>query len=73
MKGKGELEKYICEKALDKINVELPLSDAIQISPPIKKYVKDMVTGGFRPTEQSVMMVTEQVSAMIQERILVKQ
>ena len=73
MKAKRELEKVICKISFDKINVELPLSDAIQISPPIKKYVKDMVTGGFRTTEQSVMMVSEQVSTMIQERIPVKQ
>ena len=45
----------------------------VKISTPIKKYVKDMVTGGFRPSEQSMMMVSEQVSDMIQERIPVKQ
>ena len=73
MKAKGKLEKAICKKAFNKINVELPLGDAIQISLPIKKYIKDMVTGGFRPTEQSVMIVSEQVSSMIQEGIPIKQ
>ena len=37
MKAKRELEKAICKKAFDKLNVELPLSDSIQISLPIKK------------------------------------
>ena len=52
LKVKRELEKAICKKAFDKINVELPLSDAIQISPSIKKYIKEMVSRGFGPTEQ---------------------
>ena len=42
MKAKRELEKAICNKAFNKIIVGLPLSDAKQISLPIKKYVKDM-------------------------------
>ena len=51
----------------------MPLSNAVQISSPIKKYVKDMVTTGFQPSEESVMMVSQQVSAMIHERIPIKQ
>ena len=51
----------------------MPLSDTVQISSPIKKYVKDMVTRGFQPSEESVMMVSGRVSAMIQERIPIKQ
>ena len=50
----------------------MPLSDAVQISSPITKYVKDMGTSGFQRLEESVMMVSEQVSAMIQERIPIK-
>lgn len=72
MKAKRELEKAICKKALDKTTVEMPLRDAVQISSPIKKYVKDMVTRGFQPSEDSVLMVSKQVSAMIQERIPIK-
>ena len=51
----------------------MPLSDAVQISSPIKKYVKDMVIRGFLPSKESVMMVSGQVSAMIQEKIPIKQ
>lgn len=47
VKVRRELDKAICKKAFDKIIVGMPLTDAIQISPPIKKYMKDMVTGGF--------------------------
>lgn len=43
-KAKEDLDKAICRKAFNKIVVEMPLSDAVKISPLIKKYMKDMVT-----------------------------
>ena len=62
---KRELDKAICKKAFDKITLEMPLSDAIKVAPSIKKYVKDMVSNSFPATEHSVMMVSEEVSAII--------
>ncbi|KAF3567571.1 hypothetical protein DY000_02016227 [Brassica cretica] len=64
---KRELDKVICKKAFDKITLEMPLSDAIKVSPSIKKYVKDMVSNSFPAAESSVMMVSEEVNAIIQE------
>ena len=62
---KRELDKAICKKAFDKIMLEMPLSDAIKVSPSIKKYVKDIVSNSFPAAEHSVMMVSEEVSAII--------
>ena len=45
--------------------LEMPLSDAIKVSPSIKKYVKDIVSNSFPAAEHSVMMVSEEVSAII--------
>ncbi|XP_018459754.1 uncharacterized protein LOC108830659 [Raphanus sativus] len=69
---KRELDKAICKKALEKITIEMPLSDAIKVSPPIKKYVKDMVSKNFLSSENSVMIVSEDVSAIIQGEMPIK-
>ena len=69
---KRELDKVICKKEFDKITWEMPLSDAIKVSSSIKKYVKDMVSNSFPGTEHSVMMVSEEVSAIIQGETPVK-
>ncbi|KAF2551742.1 hypothetical protein F2Q68_00033699 [Brassica cretica] len=37
---KRELDKAICKKAFDKIMLEMPLSDAIKVSPSIRKICK---------------------------------
>ncbi|XP_013717792.1 uncharacterized protein LOC125578138 [Brassica napus] len=62
---KKSLESTICKKALDKITVEMSLSDAIKIAPSIKKYIKDMTSPNYPIAEHSVMMISEEVSAMI--------
>ena len=69
---KREVDKAICKKVFDKITLEMPLSDAIKVSPSIKKYVKDMVSNSFPATEHSDMMVSEEVSAIIQGEIPIK-
>ncbi|XP_018462183.1 uncharacterized protein LOC108833253 [Raphanus sativus] len=69
---KRELDKAICKKALENITVEMPLSDAMKVSPPIKKYVKDMVSKSFPSSENSFMMVSEDVSAIIQGETPIK-
>ncbi|XP_048613366.1 uncharacterized protein LOC125587208 [Brassica napus] len=62
---KKSLENAICKKALDRISVEMSLSDAIKIAPSIKKYIKDMTSPNYPIAEHSVMMISEEVSAMI--------
>ncbi|KAF3602757.1 hypothetical protein F2Q69_00036848 [Brassica cretica] len=37
---KRELDKAICKKTFDKITLEMPLSDAIKVSPSVKKICK---------------------------------
>ena len=44
----------------------MSLSDAMKIAPSIKKYVKDMTSPNYLTAEHSVLMVSEEVSAMIQ-------
>ncbi|XP_013614966.1 PREDICTED: uncharacterized protein LOC106338295 [Brassica oleracea var. oleracea] len=63
---KRELDKAICKKAFDKITLDMPLSDAIKVSPSIKKYVKDMVSNSFPAAEHSVTIVSKEVSEIIQ-------
>ncbi|XP_013608125.1 PREDICTED: uncharacterized protein LOC106314858 [Brassica oleracea var. oleracea] len=69
---KRELDKAICKKAFDKITLEMPLSDSIKISSSIKKYVKDMVSNSFPAAEHSIMMVSQEVSAIIQGKTPIK-
>ena len=69
---KRELDKAIYKKAFDKITLEMPLSDAMKVSPSIKKYVKDMVSNSFPAAEHSVMIVSEEVSAIIQGETPIK-
>ncbi|KAF3548784.1 hypothetical protein DY000_02007623 [Brassica cretica] len=65
MQTKRELDKAICKKAFDKITLEMPLSDTINVSSSIKKYVNDMVSNSFSATEHSVMMVSEEICAQM--------
>lgn len=60
------------KNALDKITVELPLSDAMKFPPSINKYVKDMVSKRFPSAEHSIMIVSDKVSAMIQGELPIK-
>ena len=69
---KRELDNAICKKAFDKITLEMPLSDAIKVSLSIKKYVKDMVSNSSPAAKHSVMMVSEEVSAIIQGKTPIK-
>ncbi|XP_048619944.1 uncharacterized protein LOC125590422 [Brassica napus] len=46
--------------------MEMSLSDAMKIALSIKKYVKDMTSPNYPTAEHSVLMVSEEVSAMIQ-------
>lgn len=65
MQTKKSLENAICKKALDRITVEMSLSDATKIAPSIKKYIKDMTSPNYPIAEHSVTMISEEVSAMI--------
>lgn len=50
----------------------MPLSDAIKVSLPLKQFVKDMVTKNYQSTEHSIMMVSDEVSTMIQGDLPIK-
>ena len=50
----------------------MPLSDAMKVLPSIKKYVKDKVSNSFPTAEHSIMMVSEEVSAIIQGETPIK-
>ncbi|KAL1208243.1 hypothetical protein V5N11_034959 [Cardamine amara subsp. amara] len=53
---------------MDKLIVEIPLIEAVKTSPMIRRYVKRMVTKNTN-IEEGVMMISAQVSAVIQNRI----
>ncbi|KAL1219419.1 hypothetical protein V5N11_015460 [Cardamine amara subsp. amara] len=67
-KSKHELDEARCKVIMDRLIVELPLIDAIKTSPVIRRYVKRMVTTDLN-VEQGAMMITAQVSAVIQNKI----
>ncbi|XP_024011322.1 uncharacterized protein LOC112086585 [Eutrema salsugineum] len=70
-KSKQELDEARCKALMEKLVIEIPLVDAVKITPVIRRYVKRMVTNNLSH-EQGVMMISEQVSAVIQNRILEK-
>ncbi|XP_024014048.1 uncharacterized protein LOC112088123 [Eutrema salsugineum] len=53
---------------MEKLVIEIPLVDAVKITPVIRRYVKRLVTNNLSH-EQGVMMISEQVSAVIQNQI----
>ncbi|XP_019085387.1 PREDICTED: uncharacterized protein LOC104714941 [Camelina sativa] len=67
-KSKQELDDAKCKAMMDKLILELPLVDAVKTSPMLRRYVKRMVTKDFN-AEQGVMMISAQVSAIIQNKI----
>ncbi|XP_024013915.1 uncharacterized protein LOC112087996 [Eutrema salsugineum] len=67
-KSKQELDDARCKVLIEKLVIEIPLVDAVKITPVIRHYVKRMVTKNLS-NEQGVMMISEQVSALIQNRI----
>ncbi|XP_024015856.1 uncharacterized protein LOC112089112 [Eutrema salsugineum] len=67
-KSKQELDDARCKALMEKLVIEIPLVDAVKITPVIRRYVKRMVTNNLSH-EQGVMMISEQVSAVIQNRI----
>jgi len=67
-KSRQTLDDVRCKAMIDKLNVEMPLVEAIHLSPTIRRYVKTMVTKNLTK-ECSVMMISKQGSDIIQERI----
>ncbi|KFK22877.1 hypothetical protein AALP_AAs74748U000100, partial [Arabis alpina] len=67
-KSRQELEEAKCKEIIDKITVEMPLVEAIRTSPVIRRYVKKLVTKNLC-VEEGVAMITEQVSAMILNKV----
>ncbi|XP_024005011.1 uncharacterized protein LOC112082144 [Eutrema salsugineum] len=67
-KSKQELDNARCNALMEKLVIEIPLVDAVKIAPTLRHYVKRMVTNNLSH-EQGVMMISEQVSAVIQNKI----
>ncbi|XP_024014245.1 uncharacterized protein LOC112088190 [Eutrema salsugineum] len=67
-KSKQELDDARCKALMENLVIEIPLVDAVKITPVIRRYVKRMVTNNLSH-EQGVMMISEQVSAVIHNRI----
>ncbi|XP_024013976.1 uncharacterized protein LOC112088054 [Eutrema salsugineum] len=67
-KSKQELDDARCKALMEKLVIEIPLVDAMKITLVIRRYVKRMVTNNLSH-EQGVMMISEHVSAVIQNRI----
>ncbi|KAL1223491.1 hypothetical protein V5N11_003548 [Cardamine amara subsp. amara] len=67
-KSKQKQEDARCKAIMDKLIVEIPLIDAVKTSSMIRRYVKRMVTKDIN-IEQGVMMISAQVSAIIQNKI----
>ncbi|KAL1188095.1 hypothetical protein V5N11_003130 [Cardamine amara subsp. amara] len=67
-KSKQELYEAKCRAILEKLTVEIPLMDAIKTTPVVKRCLKRMLTTDMSQDE-SVMMISEVCSAVIQNRI----
>ncbi|XP_024007287.1 uncharacterized protein LOC112083490 [Eutrema salsugineum] len=67
-KSKQELDDARCKALMEKLVIEIPLVDTVKISPTLRHYVKRMVTNNLSH-EEGVMMISEQVSAVIQNKM----
>ncbi|KFK23013.1 hypothetical protein AALP_AAs71159U000100 [Arabis alpina] len=67
-RSKQELEELRCKAIMDKLRIEIPFLDVMKLSPVIRRYVKRMVTKSFC-VEEGVAMISEQVSAIIINKI----
>ncbi|KFK32410.1 hypothetical protein AALP_AA6G238200 [Arabis alpina] len=67
-RSKQELEDLRCKAIMDKLRIEIPFLDAMKLSPVIRRYVKRMVTKSLC-VEEGVAMISEQVSAIILNKI----
>nr|AAK62779.1 retroelement pol polyprotein, putative [Arabidopsis thaliana] len=67
-KSRQALDDVRCKAMIDNLIIEMPLVEAIHLSPTIRRYVKTMVTKNLTK-ECSVTMISEQGIDIIQERI----
>ncbi|XP_024016588.1 uncharacterized protein LOC112089948 [Eutrema salsugineum] len=67
-KSKQEIDDARCKALMEKLVIEIPLVDAVKIAPTLRHYVKKMMTNNVSH-EEGVMMISEQVSAVIQNKI----
>ncbi|CAA7020499.1 unnamed protein product [Microthlaspi erraticum] len=56
---------------LKDLTVKLPLSDAVQMIPALKKYMKELISGKVAEDE-NVMLVSEECSAVLQNKVIKK-
>ncbi|XP_024016274.1 uncharacterized protein LOC112089752 [Eutrema salsugineum] len=70
-KSRKDLEEAKCREMLKDLTVKLPLADAVQMIPALKRYMKGLVSGK-AVEEESVMMVSKECSAVLQNKVLKK-
>ncbi|XP_024016195.1 uncharacterized protein LOC112089678 [Eutrema salsugineum] len=66
-KSKQEIDDARCKALMEKLVIEIPLVDDVKIAPTLRHYVKKMVTNNLSH-EEGVMMISEQVSVVIQNK-----
>ncbi|XP_024016199.1 uncharacterized protein LOC112089681 [Eutrema salsugineum] len=66
-----DLEEAKCREMLKDLTVKIPLVDAVQMIPALKRYMKEFVSGK-AVEEESVMMVSKECSAVLQNKVLKK-
>ncbi|CAA7036940.1 unnamed protein product [Microthlaspi erraticum] len=70
-KSRKDLEDAKCKEMLKDLTVKLPLSDAVQMIPALKKYMKELISGKVAEDE-NVMLVSEECSAVLQNKVIKK-
>ncbi|CAA7021414.1 unnamed protein product [Microthlaspi erraticum] len=70
-KSRKDLEEAKCKEKLNDLTVKLTLSDAVQMIPTLKKYMKELISGKVAE-EENVMLVSEECSAVLQNKVIKK-
>ncbi|CAA7019756.1 unnamed protein product [Microthlaspi erraticum] len=70
-KSRKDLEEAKCKEMLRDLTVKLPLSDAVQMIPALKKYIKELISGKVAE-EENVMLVSEECSVVLQNKVIKK-
>ncbi|KAL1225343.1 hypothetical protein V5N11_009002 [Cardamine amara subsp. amara] len=70
-KTRKDLEDAKCREMLKDLTVKLPLVDAVQMIPSLKRYMKELVAGKV-VEEENVMIVSKECSAILQSKVLTK-
>ncbi|XP_024016668.1 uncharacterized protein LOC112090207 [Eutrema salsugineum] len=70
-KSQKDLEDAKCREMLRDLTLKIPLVDAVQMVPALKRFMKGLVSGRVSE-EENVMMVSRECSAVLQNKVLKK-